>query len=110
MRTTLTVRHMKNNKMVQDAFDGHVARLSNRLSHFNEESIFIHGNVDKNHHKEQYFCSLTVYLPSMTLHSRDSSFDLLRAVNAAFESIIRQAEKFKAKLRRGHRGKSEEAT
>lgn len=108
MKTTLTIRHMKSNKVIQDAFDEHIARLSNRLSHFNEESIFIHGNLDKNPHKEQYFCSLTVFLPSTTLHSRDSSFDLLMAVNAAFESIMRQAEKFKAKLRRGYRRKKEE--
>ncbi len=109
MRITLTVRHMKNNAAIQGCFDEHVDKLLSRLSNFDESAIFIHANIDKNPHKDHYSCSLTVHLPSMTLHSRYASFDVIKTINASFGLIIRQAEKFKARLRRNYKQKDRKA-
>ena len=108
MRTTLTLRHFKKNKIVQTHFDDQVDRLLGRLSNFKEEAVFIHATVDKNPHKDHFSCSVTVHLPSMTLHAHDDQYDLFKAMNAAFSSLVRQAEKFKARLRKDYKNKYSE--
>lgn len=108
MQVTLAVRHFNKNKEIEDYFDERVSRLRHHLSNFKDDLIFIHGNLDRNPHKEEFYASVNVYLPSMTLHSRENAVDLLSAINLAFNAVIRQAEKFKAKLRKSYKRTSEE--
>ena len=99
----MTVKHLKKNKLIQDFFDERIDRLFPHLSNFRKDSISVHGKLDRNPHKEEYYVSLNVCLSSITLHSRETEVDLFRAVNSAVSSVIRQAEKLKTKLRRKNR-------
>ena len=103
MQITLNARHLKKNKLIQDFFDERISKLRHHLSHFEDDTIFIHGNLEKNPHKDKFYVSLSVHIPLTTLHARGYELDLFKAINTAFDSIIRQAEKIKAKRLSSHR-------
>jgi len=106
METNLSLRNIDKNKAINDFFEERVDKLTKHLAHFKDENIHIHANIDKNPHKEEYYASMNVYVPSGTLHARSSSFDMFESMDEVVHSVIRQAEKFKAKLRKGYRDNS----
>lgn len=103
MDTRLTVRHMENNTVLQNHFEEKVGNLSTRFSVFRNDAITVHCNIDKNPHKEEYDASLTVHLPSHSLHSRASGFDAFGAMNGVFETMKKQVDKCKTKIVKGHK-------
>lgn len=93
MKTTFTVRHMEKNSIVQDHFDDRVAMLSKHLKHFEDDLIYLHGTLEKNPHKGEFYASLTLYLPSLSIHSRERAEDFGLALSFAFADVVRQLEK-----------------
>jgi len=106
MHSTLTVKNLEKTPQIEDYFDQHADKLSLHLERFNQDLIEIHGMIERNVHRDEFFVIITVKLLSVKLRSQESSRDVLKALNSGFESLIRQAEKLKARiLRKNNRRK-----
>ena len=98
MKTTFAVSHVANNPEFEEHFQERVARLQKYVKRFRDELVYLHGTLDKNPHKEEFYASLSLYLPSGTLHCRERGENFVSALNAAFLDLARQIEKHKDKL------------
>ncbi len=105
MKTTFTVTHMEENAIIKDHFEDRVSKLDKYLKRFRADLVYLHGTLDKNPHKEEFYASLSLYLPSATLHCRERAEDSVTAMNLAFLDLARQIEKHKDKLNREKRRK-----
>ena len=105
MKTTFTVSHMQKNSIIRDHFEEKVSRLGKYLKRFKDDLVYLHGTLDKNPHKEEFYATLSLYLPSATLHCRERREDYASAMNLAFLDMARQIEKHKNKLNREKRRK-----
>lgn len=103
MKTTFTVRHMEKNSIVTDHFNERVEMLSNHLKKFKDELVYLHGTLERNPHKSEFYAGLTLYLPSLAIHSRERAKDFGLALSFAFSDIVRQLEKHIDKLNREKR-------
>ncbi|MDD5352167.1 MAG: ribosome-associated translation inhibitor RaiA [Candidatus Omnitrophica bacterium] len=99
----MSTKHFNKSKEIEDFFEERVDKLAQHLSRFQDEAVSLHGNLDRNPHKEEFYVSLNVRLPSATLYSKETAADLFIAINSAFNAIIRQAEKVKTKIRQKDR-------
>jgi ribosomal subunit interface protein len=105
MNTTLTVRHLENNDIIKGHFDERAERLKKHLEGFKDDLVYLHGTLEKNPHKEEFYATLSLFLPSIALHCREQGEDFGAAINTAFSDIARQVEKHIDKLNREKRRK-----
>ena len=75
------------------------------VKRFKDDLTYLHGALDKNPHKDEFYASLSLYLPSIVLHCRERGIDYASALNTAFLDMTRQIEKHKEKLIREKRRK-----
>jgi ribosome-associated translation inhibitor RaiA len=95
---------MEESADVKARFEEKAAKFaSHHLKRFKEDLALLHAALDKNPHKEEYFASLTLYLPIATLHARESAFESVASLSQAFLDLTRQIEKHKDKLTREKR-------
>lgn len=107
MKTTFTVRHieMEEEKKAKDYFQDRVEKIGKYLIRFEDDLIYLHGDLDRNPHKEEFYASLSLYLPAVALHCRERGEDSAAALNAAFLDMTRQIKKQKDKMSREKRRK-----
>ncbi len=98
MKTTFTVRHLEKNSIVADHFEDGVAKLERHVKRFNEDLVYLHGTLEKNPHRDEFYATLSLFLPTVALHCRERGEDFALALNFAFTDIIRQLEKHTDKL------------
>jgi ribosomal subunit interface protein len=103
MKTILTVTHLETNDLIKGHFEERARRLGKYLKRFKDDLTYLHGALDKNPHKDEFYASLSLYLPSVVLHCRERGTDYATAFNAAFLDMSRQIEKHKEKLIREKR-------
>ncbi len=103
MKTTFNVSHIEENSIIRDHFQDRAMKLQKYLKRFKDELVYLHGTLDKNPHKVEFYSSLSLYLPSVTLHCRERAGDYALALNLAFLDIARQIEKHTDKLIREKR-------
>ncbi|PIY82396.1 MAG: hypothetical protein COY78_06890 [Candidatus Omnitrophica bacterium CG_4_10_14_0_8_um_filter_44_12] len=103
MKTTFNVSHMEENSIIRDHFQDRAGKLQKYLKRYKDELVYLHGTLDKNPHKTEFFATLSLYLPSATLHCRERAGVYALALNLAFLDIARQLEKHKDKLSREKR-------
>ena len=100
MRSTLTVKNIKKTPQIEDYFNQQAGKLSCHLKKFNQDLIEVHGMIERNAHSDEFLVIVTVKLFSAKLKSQEGSKDIFSALSSGFESLIRQAEKLKTKIRR----------
>jgi len=103
VRTTLVFSHMEENEQARQAFGERASRIAKYLKRFREDQVFLHGALDKNPHKEEFYASLTLYLPTATMHARERAVDYGAAFTEAFLVLSRQLAKYKDKSTREKR-------
>jgi ribosome-associated translation inhibitor RaiA len=94
MKVTLAFSHMEENSIIKDYYVERAQKLKNHMKRFKDDLVYLHGAL----HKEEFYVSLSLYLPTVTLHCRDTGFDYESAMNGAFLGLIRQVEKHTDKL------------
>lgn len=106
MKTILTVRHLENNSIIQGHFQERAEKLNQHLKRFKDDLVYLHGTLDKNPHKEEFYATLSLFLPTTALHCMERGFDFVAAMNAAFLDMVRQVEKHTDKIVREKRRRS----
>lgn len=106
MKSSFTVNHLDDSPVFRQYFEQKAAKIGKYLKRFSDDLVYVHGVLDKNPHKnDEFFASVSLFLPTTTLHCRETGGDYSSAMNAAFLDISRQIEKHKAKLTREKRRK-----
>jgi len=105
MNITFTMSHVEEDQAaIKEYFDQGAAKVAKHLKRFKDDLTSLHGALDKNpHKKDEFFASLSLFLPSAAIHCRERGKDYCAAINAAFLDLARQIEKHKAKLTREKR-------
>jgi len=103
VKTTLVFSHMAESEPARGVFEGKACKIAKHLKRFGDDLVTLHGALDKNPHKEEFHASLTLYLPTTTVHSRERGAQYERAFNEAFLDLARQLRKHKDKLTREKR-------
>ena len=98
MKTTLVFSHMEESAQARGVFMEKVGKVAKHLKRFKDDQAALHGALDKNPHKEEFHASLTLYLPTTTLHVRECAQEYGAAFNKAFQDLARQVRKHKDKL------------
>ena len=106
MKTTFTVSHLEANDIIRGHFQEKAERVSAYLKRFKDDLVYLHGALDKNPHKNEFYASLSLYLPHVVLHCREAGEDFALAMNLAFSALARQIKKHKEKINTEKRRKS----
>lgn len=105
MKTTFTVRHLENDDIIKGHFEERASKLQKHVKRFKDELVYLHGTLERNPHREEFYATLSLFLPTLALHCREKGADYATALNFAFLDITRQVEKHIDKLNREKRRK-----
>ena len=110
MRIDVSYKYLESSEFIENVIDKNIAKIERRLKIFRKDDpIHISIHLEKNPHREQYFCRAHIYLPSpKTLAAGDKGVDLSAAINKTFSAISKQLEKLKYKVERHLRRKPRE--
>lgn len=103
MKTTFTVRHLENDDIIKGHFEDRAEKLEKHVKRFKDDLVYLHGTLEKNPHREEFYATLSLFLPTLALHAREKGLDYATAMNFAFADIVRQIEKHVDKLNREKR-------
>jgi len=100
MRTELSLKHINRTESLAQDILSDAEKVAGRLRHLKEESSHLSVHIEKNPHKDQYYCWLNLYLPSKVIHVRETMSTLSKATTKAFHSMLIQVDKYKCKIER----------
>jgi len=110
MRTDISFKYLERSEYIDTVLDNNFKKIERRVKIFRDNApIHISVHVEKNPHKEQYFCRSHVYLPSSkVIAATEKGSNSSIAINKAFSALNRQLgkEKYKLENRRGSRRKT----
>ena len=96
----LTFKHVTSTGEIRSRFDRAAQKLQRRLNHFPEDGAQLAGVIEARIGKELHTCTLTLRLPGKTLHTKNEGYRILESMDAAFDDIMKQFEKYMTQLRR----------
>ena len=94
MKTSVTARHFDLTEITRN----YVAEAMEGLGKFFDRINEIQVVLDQQ--KERWSAEITVGVPGRTLHAADTQDQLHPAIDQAIEKVLRQLEKYKAKVTR----------
>ena len=98
MRIDISFKNLEYSRFSNNIVEKNLRKVERRIKIFRRnDPIHIFMKVEKNRHKQQYFCRIRVYLPGRFLNvtAKGVSFGLV--VNKAFSAIFEQIERTKHK-------------
>ncbi len=103
MKTSFIIRHIDDEKTPKQYFEEKASKLLKHTKRFKDELVYLHGTLEKNPHREEFYATLSLFLPTVALHCREKGTDFALALSFAFQDITRQIEKHIDKLNREKR-------
>lgn len=102
MRINVSYKYMESSTLIDNILDKNFKKIERRIKMFKrDDPIHISVHLERNPHKEQYFCRTHLYLPSSkVLNSEEKGATSAVAINKAFSAITKQLDKLKHRLER----------
>jgi ribosome-associated translation inhibitor RaiA len=101
MRIDVSFKHLEKSPFLEGVIDKNIARTERRVRLFkSDEAIHLSLHLEKNPHRDEYFCWINMYLPYKVLKSQVRKNSSTVAINDCFSGILKQLDKFKHKLER----------
>ncbi|MCK4912756.1 MAG: HPF/RaiA family ribosome-associated protein [Candidatus Omnitrophica bacterium] len=99
MRVDVSFKYLKKSAFVDNVVENNLKKIRRRIQIFRQsDPIHISVHVEKNPHKDQFFCRSHLYLPtSKVLIADEKAGSASLAINKAFSAISRQLDKEKHK-------------
>jgi len=101
----VSFKYLKKSDFINNVIEHNLKKIERRIKIFRQtDPIHISVHIEKNPHKDQFFCRSHIYLPTSKVlvvdeKARDSSL----AINKAFSALSRQLSKEKHKKHSHHR-------
>ena len=105
MKLTISSKNMEWREPLDRATNLRADKLSKLLKHFQPDLVQLHGCMEKHPRKVEYRFSLSLSLPTMSLHSTGTAPSVRSAVSLAFEDVESQLKKHIRLLRRDYQWK-----
>ncbi len=104
MRLNVSYKYMERSSFVENILDKSIKKIERRVLMYKKDSpIHVSVHLEKNPHKEEFFCRSQVYLPSKVLAAQEKGATLAVAINKSISAISRQLGKVKDRLEHLHR-------
>lgn len=99
MRVDVSFKYMERSEFVDNVLDKNLSKVERRIKMFKKDApVHLSVHLEKNPHREQYFCRTQLYLPSKVLKAEEREDNLSVAINKAFAAFSKQLDKFKHKM------------
>ena len=97
MRVDISFKYLENSDFIDNVLGNNLKKIERRIKMFpRDDPIHISVHIEKNPHKEQYFCRSHIYLPSSkVLAAEEKGTSCSLAINKAFAALIKQLNKVK---------------
>ena len=105
MNVSISYKHVDAQQAVATELMRRLDKLGRLLRSYQPDLIQLHGVFTRNQRTEEQSCSLTLSLPSGTLHATGSGKNVLAGCKNAFSDIESQIKRHQALLRREHEWK-----
>lgn len=105
MNVSINYRHVQAQEDVAKELMRRLDKLERLLKSYGPDLIQLHGVFSRNQRTDEQNCSLTLSLPSGTLHATGSGKNVLAGCKNAFSDIESQIKKHQSLLRREHEWK-----
>lgn len=107
MRIDISFKYMKKSGFINKVLDNNFKKIERRVKIFKgNDPIHISVHLEKNPHKEQYFCRSHIYLPSSKVLAVDEKGAKASiAINKTFAALSRQLDKEKHKWQKQRRSR-----
>jgi ribosome-associated translation inhibitor RaiA len=105
MNVSLSYKHVDSQEVVAGEVTRRLDKLGKLLKSYQPDLIQLHGVFSANHRTHEQSLSLTLSLPTGTLHATGSGKNALAGCKNAFSEIEGQLKKHQSVLRREHQWK-----
>ncbi len=101
MRVDVSFKYLKKSDFINNVLENNFKKIKRRIQVFRwNDPIHISVHIEKNPHKDQFFCRSHLYLPiSKVLVADEKARSSSLAINKAFSALSRQLDKEKHKLK-----------
>jgi len=112
MKIDISFKYLERSEFINTVLDNNFKKIERRIKMFRKnDPIHISVHIEKNPHKEQFFCRSHIYLPSSKVvvadeKGRNSSL----AINKNFAALAKQLDKEKHKWEKQRRRKRRPAS
>jgi len=102
MRVDVSFKYLENSEFIENVLDGNLRKIQRRIKMFKKDApVHLSVHIEKNPHKEQYFCRSHIYLPtSKVLAAAEKGDNSSLVINKAFSALTKQLDKTKHRLER----------
>jgi ribosomal subunit interface protein len=99
MRFEVSFKYLESSEFIENILENNFRKIERRLKLFRRnDPIHISLHLEKNPHKEQYFCRSHIYLPSSkVLVADEKGSNASFAINKSFAALTKQLDKEKHK-------------
>jgi ribosome-associated translation inhibitor RaiA len=102
MNISISYRHGKSQKVVEDEIQRHAGKLDKLLKTYAPDLVQLHGVFSKNPRREEHTFSLNLSLPTGTLHATGTASAIRGSCKEAFTELESQVKKHQSLLRRDY--------
>ena len=101
MRVDVSFKNLKESNIVNKIIDKNIKKVERRVKLFKtDEAVHLSLHIEKNPHKDDYFCWINMYMPSKVLRAQSRRNSMPVVINDSFVALIKQIDKFKYRLER----------
>jgi ribosome-associated translation inhibitor RaiA len=105
MKINLSYKEPHSHEAVEKQVARSSGKLGKLLKSYEGDLVQLHGAFEKHPRRVEYSFSLSITLPTGTLHALGKAADVRGSVRRAFADIVRQVKKHQEKLRHDYEWK-----
>jgi len=96
MRVDVSFKHLEKSVLLYGVIDKNIKRVERRIKLFRSgDVIHLSLHLEKNPHKDDYFCWINMYMPLKVLRSQARNSSCTVVIHDCFAALIKQLDKFK---------------
>ena len=105
MKLSISYRHVEPHKAVEKEIETRSGKMNRLLKAYEPDLVQLHGVLSKTRPPDEYSLSLTLTLPTATLHATGAGANTLAGCKKAFSELQTQVKKHQSRLRRDYEWK-----
>ena len=105
MKTSIHFKHVDSHQSVEKEIERHTGKLGKLLKSYEPDLTQLHATFSKNGRAEEFACTLTLSLPTGTLHATGSGGLVRVSCKHAFSELESQVKKHQSRLRKDYEWK-----
>ena len=99
MRVDISYKYVEKSEFIENVLQKNMNKIERRIKIFRrDDPIHISVHIEKNPHREQYFCRSHIYLPSKLIKAEEKANTLPFVINKTFSALSKQLDKLKHRV------------